>query len=117
MRFGDLLSKGKVIDSLYKVEKVLGSGAQGVIYHVKTVATGYDLALKLISISAEAKVQFNDILESIKDEFTIIKSLHHKNIISVYDFGYDKKLDKYYYTFYKEYFVFFIIKYFIFYFF
>jgi len=98
MRFGDLLSKGKVIDSLYKVQKVLGSGAQGVIYHVKTVATGYDLALKLISISAEAKVQFNDILESIKDEFTIIKSLHHKNIISVYDFGYDKKLDKYYYT-------------------
>jgi serine/threonine protein kinase/DNA-binding Lrp family transcriptional regulator len=80
------------------VENALGSGAQGVIYHVKTVATGYDLALKLISISAEAKSQFNDILESIKEEFTIIKSLHHKNIISVYDFGYDKKLDKYYFT-------------------
>jgi serine/threonine protein kinase/DNA-binding Lrp family transcriptional regulator len=93
-----LLSKGKIIDSIYKVENALGSGAQGVIYHVKTVATGYDLALKLISISAEAKSQFNDILESIKEEFTIIKSLHHKNIISVYDFGYDKKLDKYYFT-------------------
>ena len=93
-----MLSKGKVIDSLYKIEKTLGSGAQGVIYHVKTIATGYDLALKLIEISAEAKTQYNDILESIKDEFTIIKSLHHKNIISVYDFGYDKKLDKYYYT-------------------
>lgn len=93
-----MLSKGNLIDSVYRIEKALGSGAQGVIYHVKTVATGFDLALKLIDISSETKSQFSDILEAIKEEFTIIKSLHHQNIISVYDFGYDRKLDKYYYT-------------------
>jgi serine/threonine protein kinase len=93
-----LIGKGKIIGSVFKVEKALGSGAQGVIYHVKTVSTGYDLALKLIDISAAEKALYNDILEAIKAEFSIIKSLHHPNIISVYDFGYDKKLDKYFYT-------------------
>jgi serine/threonine protein kinase len=93
-----LIAKGKIINSVYKVEKALGSGAQGVIYHVKTISTGFDLALKLIEITADEKIIYNDILEAIKSEFTIIKSLHHPNIISVYDFGYDKKLDKYYYT-------------------
>jgi len=98
MEFAGLLSKGRIIDSIYKVENILGSGAQGAIYHVKTVATGYDLALKLISINADGQNQFNEILESVKSEFSIIKSLQHKNIIGVYNFGYDKKLDKYYYT-------------------
>ncbi|MBU4485380.1 MAG: serine/threonine-protein kinase PknK, partial [Candidatus Delongbacteria bacterium] len=93
-----MLGKGIIIDSVYKVEKTLGSGAQGVIYHVKTVASGHELALKLINISTEEKNRFNDILESVKAEFSIIKSLHHKNIIGVYDFGYDRKLDRYYYT-------------------
>lgn len=80
------------------VEKDLGSGAQGVIYHVKTQTKRQDLALKLIDISAEEKSRFKDLLDSVKAEFSIIKSLHHKNIINVYEFGYDKKLNKYYYT-------------------
>jgi PAS domain S-box-containing protein len=96
--YEDNASKGRVIDSLFRIEKQLGSGAQGMIYHVKTVASGFDLALKLINIPEETKARFNDIIESVKAEFSIIKSLHHRNIIGVYDFGYDKNLDKYYYT-------------------
>ncbi len=93
-----MLEKGKIIDSIYRVEEHLGSGAQGDIYHVKTAASGLNLALKLISVSGEEKSKLDDMIESVKEEFTIIRSLHHKNIISVYDFGYDKKLGKYYYT-------------------
>ena len=83
---------------MYKVEKIIGSGSQGTIVHVKTVSSKIELALKLIKVSSEEKEHLKEILESVKSEFSIIKSLHHKNIINVYDFGYDAKLDKYYYT-------------------
>ncbi|MBN2857245.1 MAG: hypothetical protein JXN63_02480, partial [Candidatus Delongbacteria bacterium] len=61
-----MLKKGNIIDSVYMVEKVLGSGAQGVIYHVKTQVKRQDLALKLIDISAEEKSRFKDLLDSVK---------------------------------------------------
>ena len=91
-------STGRIIDSVYRIQKKLGSGAQGEIFHVKTTGSGFDLALKMITIAMDQKEKFKDIIDSVKEEFTIIKSLHHKNIISVYDFGYDRKLDRYYYT-------------------
>lgn len=93
-----MIEAGTIIDSMYKVEKVLGSGSQGIIVHVKTISSKIELALKLIKVSSEEKEHLKEILESVKSEFSIIKSLHHKNIINVYDFGYDAKLDKYYYT-------------------
>ena len=93
-----MVEAGTIIDSMYKVEKILGSGSQGIIVHVKTVSSKIELALKLIKVSSEEKEHLKEILESVKSEFSIIKSLHHKNIINVYDFGYDAKLDKYYYT-------------------
>ncbi|MFO7810803.1 MAG: protein kinase [Candidatus Delongbacteria bacterium] len=93
-----MIKKGDLIDSSYRVEDILGSGAQGVIYHVKTQSSEQDLALKLIDISTKDMSGFNEILDSVKSEFSIIRSLHHKNIISVYDFGYDKISGKYYYT-------------------
>ncbi|MBN2788725.1 MAG: protein kinase [Candidatus Delongbacteria bacterium] len=89
---------GTVIDSMYTVEKILGSGSQGMIVQVKTITSKIELALKLIKVSSEEKDHIKDILESVKSEFSIIKSLNHKNIINVYDFGYDTKLGKYYYT-------------------
>jgi serine/threonine protein kinase len=93
-----LIEAGTIIDSMYKVEKVLGSGSQGVIVHVKTLSSEIELALKLIKVSSEDKEHLKEILDSLKSEFSITKSLHHKNIINVYDFGYDKNLDSYYYT-------------------
>ncbi|NOR45199.1 MAG: protein kinase, partial [Candidatus Delongbacteria bacterium] len=93
-----MVEPGTIIDSMYKVEKVLGSGSQGTIVYVKTISSKIELALKLIKVSSEEKEHLKEILESVKSEFSIIKSLHHKNIINVYDFGYDAKLDKYYYT-------------------
>ncbi|MDD3044307.1 MAG: protein kinase [Candidatus Delongbacteria bacterium] len=91
-------SAGRIIDSVYKIQKKLGSGAQGDIYHVKTTSSGFDLALKMITVAEDQKEKFRDIIDSVKEEFTIIKSLHHRNIIGVYDFGYDRNLDRYYYT-------------------
>jgi serine/threonine protein kinase len=93
-----LVEVGTIVDSMYKVEKVLGSGSQGVIVHVKTITSKIELALKLIKVDSSEKGHLDEILDSLKSEFSITKSLHHKNIIDVYDFGYDKNLDSYYYT-------------------
>jgi len=93
-----LLRKGSVIDSVFIVQKKLGGGTQGNVYHVKTLSANFDRALKLIDVQAEDREKLETIILTVKNEFSIIKSLKHKNIISVYDFGYDKKLDKYYYT-------------------
>jgi len=93
-----LLSKGIIIDSIYRIERTLGKGSQGTVFHVKTTDTGSDMALKMINFSNDDKSRFSDILEMIRSEFKIIKSLHHKNIIGVNNFGYDKQLDRYYYT-------------------
>ncbi|MDA3885493.1 MAG: serine/threonine-protein kinase [Candidatus Delongbacteria bacterium] len=93
-----MVEVGTIVDSMYKVEKVLGSGSQGVIVHVKTITSKIELALKLIKVDSSEKGHLDEILDSLKSEFSITKSLHHKNIIDVYDFGYDKNLDSYYYT-------------------
>jgi serine/threonine protein kinase len=93
-----LIQKNTVIDSVFIVQKRLGTGAQSSVYHVKTSSGNFDRALKMIEVTEGSKEKFSSVIQSVKDEFSIIKSLRHKNIIRVYDFGYDKKLDKYYYT-------------------
>ena len=34
-----MIEVGTIIDSMYKVEKILGSGSQGIILHVKTISS------------------------------------------------------------------------------
>ncbi len=88
----------KVIDNIYQVKSILGTGTQGVIFKVKEKNQNKILALKLINLRHKDSNNIDQIIDSLKVEFKILKSLNHKNIIKVYDFGHDNKLDLYYYT-------------------
>lgn len=85
-----------LIDHRYQVIKNLGDGLSG---EVKLVSdeNGNQVALKFLK-----KVQLNlsreEALENFKNEFSILKELNHPNISRILDFGFDEKIQKYYFT-------------------
>lgn len=80
----------------YNVVRALGSGAMGDVY----LATGEDgkfLAVKLLGKTFSAdKAKF--LIEKFKMEFSILRELSHPGINRVYDFGWDERLGRYYFT-------------------
>ena len=80
---GAVLPRGHVIDNRYTVEKVLGRGAMGIVYMVHQNTTGRTMALKLMGGQSTN-------VESVKRflrEAKTISSLHHPNIVTLFDFG------------------------------
>ncbi|OGP07808.1 MAG: hypothetical protein A2048_04335 [Deltaproteobacteria bacterium GWA2_45_12] len=84
-----------LIDQRYKIIKTLGSGLSGDVFAVKD-ADGKK-ALKFLK-----KVQFNvsrdEALQNFKNEFSILSELNHPGIARILDFGFDPKIEKYYFT-------------------
>ncbi len=82
-----------MIANRYGVEKLLGEGAAGKVYLVKDkLRENEPLALKLLDVP---EVQH---LELLRHEFSILAKLRHPNIARVYDFGFDEKSNRWFYT-------------------
>ncbi|MBU4484407.1 tetratricopeptide repeat protein, partial [bacterium] len=83
------------IDNKYKTIRPLGSGAAGEVFLVDT--DGKKVAIKLLK--PNLSIQNPElVLESFKNEFTILKNLNHPNITNILDFGFDAKINRYYFT-------------------
>lgn len=83
------------IDSRYEVIKTLGVGLSGEVLAVSDHEG--KKALKFLK-----RVQFNlskeETLTNFKNEFSILKELSHPGIARILDFGFDPKINKYYFT-------------------
>src|SRR5215831_12634934 len=85
----------------YRVGHEIGRGGMGVVYRANDRQSGQDVALKrvtrpsedLIFTSASASV---DQRLALTQEFQLLASLRHPNIISVLDFGFDDEQLPYY---------------------
>ena len=83
------------IDQRYDVVKNLGGGLSGEVVLIKD----HD---ELKALKFLKKIQMNvsreDALRNFKNEFSILKELNHPNISRILDFGYEQRLQKYYFT-------------------
>jgi serine/threonine-protein kinase len=88
----EVLAPGAVIDSKYKVLSLLGQGGMGAVYLVHHQALDKEMALKTYRSRQIEK----DAAQRFELEARAIAKLSHKNIVQVYDFGFNE--GKPYYT-------------------
>lgn len=74
---------GRVIDGRYRIEKLLGEGAVGVVYRALDAKTGHHVAVKIWldeSLDEQTRGRFTR-------EATALTTLQHPNIVEVYGYG------------------------------
>lgn len=81
----------RVIGGRYAVERALGSGGMAQVWQVLDRTTQRKLALKRVSRGADRRS-----VALFEREYHTLTSLHHPNIVDVYDYGSDD--DRPYYT-------------------
>ena len=91
---------GKIIGNRYFINRQLGSGGMGVVYHATDRFTGTDVALKQVLVDAPDSFNVEDSTIdyrlALANEFKVMASLRHPHIISVLDYGFDDNNQPYY---------------------
>lgn len=78
----------------YEVLKKLGEGSSGDVFLVQKQGQSY--ALKLLrKITSEFS---EDLISAFKFEFGLLKDLRHPHVVQIFDFGFDEKLERFYFT-------------------
>lgn len=80
------LPAGYAVGGRYEINRVLGEGGMGKVFHVTHIQLGKSFALKLISLSHSDNPRAR---EAFFREARLASSLDHPNVVSVVDFGND----------------------------
>ncbi|MCC6613743.1 MAG: protein kinase [Anaerolineae bacterium] len=83
-----------IIGRRYALLELLGKGGMGVVYRAYDRLTGQEVALKQVlrtndPLSTNAPTQDNELRMALAQEFRVLASLRHPNIVSVLDYGFD----------------------------
>lgn len=91
------LTAGTLVGSRYEVVRKVGGGGMGAVYLAKDINLGgVERALKeMIQTSLDAEQQAKAI-EDFKRESTLLSTLEHPGIPTIYDFFFDRELKRFY---------------------
>src|SRR4051794_40984631 len=86
----------ELINRRYRVADMIGSGGMGTVYRALDRLTGKPVAIKRISSTIKQLILDSDsdsanLRLALAQEFAILASLRHPNIISVLDYGFDEE--------------------------
>jgi serine/threonine protein kinase/Tfp pilus assembly protein PilF len=85
----------KIIDGQFKVVDILGEGLSGNVYKVQR---GREIwALKLLKAGPELS-EADTWIDAFKFEFSLLKDIDHPHVVRIGDFGYDRELNRLYFT-------------------
>lgn len=84
----------RIIGGRYQLIRAIGSGNMGTVYEASDRLTGQVIALKQVKVAPEyleygSRGSTADSSVTLAQEFRILASLRHPNIISVLDYGFD----------------------------
>ncbi len=82
--FIDNIGDGNIFGEKYLVQELIGSGGLGAVFKAKHMYMDRTVALKLLHPEVS---EDRFVMRSFQREAMSIASLHHKNIVDVYDFG------------------------------
>jgi CheY-like chemotaxis protein len=74
----------------YEVEAQVGRGGMGIVYRCRDPLLGRIVAVKVLSMIAEDPKHAEELISRFKREAAAAGTLHHPNIVSVYDMGCDE---------------------------
>ena len=92
----------ETLDNRYELIEKLGRGGMGVVWRVRDRLTSNYIALKRVLASQESihfsimEGSIGDFRLSLAQEFSVLASLRHPNIISVLDYGFDDEMSPYF---------------------
>jgi len=72
-----------MLEDRYELREVIGRGGMGLVYRAYDRQVGRDVALKTL-----IDIQGRGALEQFDKERRVLASLHHPNLIEIFDFGY-----------------------------
>ncbi|HVU12271.1 MAG TPA: AAA family ATPase [Phototrophicaceae bacterium] len=89
-----------MVGKRYEITDELGAGSMGTVYRALDRLTGQTVALKQVNVPAErlafgSRGEDDDARVTLAQEFRILSSLRHPNIISVLDYGFDDQRQPY----------------------
>ncbi len=93
--FTDSLATGAIVDGHYRIEEPLGQGSFSQVY--LTRFHGQNVALKLLN-RGQPLADEAEAIADFKNEFAILKELHHPHIAGILDFGFDPDKQQFYFT-------------------
>jgi serine/threonine protein kinase len=86
------LLAGRVLAGRYRIEEVIGRGSMGAVYRAVDECLGRPVAVKVINVAVSDPKQAEELRTRFQREARVAASLHHPNVIIVYDFGTDSEL-------------------------
>jgi eukaryotic-like serine/threonine-protein kinase len=78
------LDLGSRFAGRYDVEALLGQGGMGAVYRVRDLALAEVVALKVLTLSVEAR---RECAEMFRQEVKLSRRITHANVVHVYDIG------------------------------
>lgn len=97
----DLTQTPVIASRRYQFLDRVGSGGMGTVYRVQDRLLGKAVALKQVT-ATQQQIRFNSISNSsdfrlaLANEFKILSTLRHPNIVSVLDYGFDEERQPYF---------------------
>jgi tetratricopeptide (TPR) repeat protein len=90
----------RIVGKRYQLLQTIGSGNMGTVYQASDLLTGQMVALKQVKVAVEqleygSRSSTGDASVTLAQEFRILASLRHPNIISVLDYGFDATVGEY----------------------
>ena len=79
------LSEGAEINGRYRIGKLIGQGGFGAVYRALSMATGSEIAIKVLGVSLDNDEP--ELIQRFYAEAQITAALKHPNTIRVFDFG------------------------------
>src|SRR4051812_34038377 len=89
------ISTALINDQRYHLLDQIGAGSMGVVYRALDRLTDHPVALKKVGIQPEPSAEgkrpavSQDLRLALAREFQTLASLHHPNIVTVLDYGFD----------------------------
>jgi tRNA A-37 threonylcarbamoyl transferase component Bud32 len=90
--FESLLT-GRTLGERYRVESVVGRGGMGAVFHATDTRLERAVALKVVTATASDAASRERLRARFHREARSAARLHHRNVVAVYDYGTDARLD------------------------
>jgi serine/threonine protein kinase/tetratricopeptide (TPR) repeat protein len=84
-----LSKQPRVLSNTYVLGRVLGEGGTGIVYQATNRLTRQTVALKQLRWRQDAPGRDNEERLLLAREFRTLASLHHPNVVRVFDYGFD----------------------------
>lgn len=85
-----------ILNNRYKILRKIGQGASGIVFLVKDIFSGNLAAAKTISQKILQKNKSDNFRNNLKNEYRIISTLNHPNLVKVLDYGFCIENDVYF---------------------